>query len=296
MLQQFSPPTPSVCLLRAQYDPTIEDTYSKPFAVDGKAIQLEILDTAGQVRRRCERQRTAAPTTQCVQHCVDRRTLFSLRASARSSLSLSLSLSLSQLTRIVQEEYKALREKFMATGHVRAVFLISLLIVFYILMLLLFAPRVLQSELVPLSHSPASPSSPPHCYLALASRAQQGFLLVFSITDDSTFESLKDIREQILDVHADKSVPMFLIGNKRDLEDDRAVTQEEARALANEFSAEFIEVAAKTDDGVTEMFTKVVSAIMAKGVAAGGSSVMGAGTESGAPVEAAKPKKKCTIL
>ena len=33
----------------SQYDPTIEDTYSKPFAVDGKAIQLEILDTAGQV-------------------------------------------------------------------------------------------------------------------------------------------------------------------------------------------------------------------------------------------------------
>ena len=118
---------------------------------------------------------------------------------------------------------------------------------------------------------------------------------MFSITDDSTFESLKDIREQILDVHADKSVPMFLIGNKRDLEDVRAVTQEEARALASEFNADFIEVAAKTNDGVTEMFTKVVSAIMAKGVAAGGSSVMGAGTDAGAAAEAPK-KKKCSIL
>ena len=156
--------------LRAQYDPTIEDTYSKPFAVDGKAIQLEILDTAGQVRRRCERQRTAAPTTQCVCNTASTDSPSSLCARLLAHLSLSLSLSLSQLTRIVQEEYKALREKFMATGHVRAVFLISLLIVFYILMLLLFAPRVLQSELVPLSHSPASPSSPPHCYLALASR------------------------------------------------------------------------------------------------------------------------------
>jgi hypothetical protein len=114
----LSPPSPSVCLLRAQYDPTIEDTYSKPFAVDGKAIQLEILDTAGQVRRRCERQRTAAPTTQCVQHSVDD-SPSSLCARLLAHLSLSLSLSLSQLTRIVQEEYKALREKFMATGHVR---------------------------------------------------------------------------------------------------------------------------------------------------------------------------------
>ncbi len=32
----------------SQYDPTIEDKYTKDLEVKGKALQLEILDTAGQ--------------------------------------------------------------------------------------------------------------------------------------------------------------------------------------------------------------------------------------------------------
>lgn len=32
----------------SQYDPTIEDYYQKTVDIDGKAIEIEILDTAGQ--------------------------------------------------------------------------------------------------------------------------------------------------------------------------------------------------------------------------------------------------------
>jgi hypothetical protein len=38
-----------------------------------------------------------------------------------------------------------------------------------------------------------------------------GFLLVYSIVDDQTLEELRDIREQILRVHPDKKVSMFLV-------------------------------------------------------------------------------------
>lgn len=38
-----------MCVFQFKYDPTIEDTYQKTVAIDGSAVHLEILDTAGQV-------------------------------------------------------------------------------------------------------------------------------------------------------------------------------------------------------------------------------------------------------
>ena len=43
----------------------------------------------------------------------------------------------------------------------------------------------------------------------------QGFVLVYSITAQSTFNDLMDLREQILRVKDTDDVPMVLVGNKR---------------------------------------------------------------------------------
>ncbi|CAB1421683.1 unnamed protein product [Pleuronectes platessa] len=43
----------------------------------------------------------------------------------------------------------------------------------------------------------------------------QGFALVYSITAQSTFNDLQDLREQILRVKDTEDVPMILVGNKR---------------------------------------------------------------------------------
>lgn len=70
-----------------------------------------------------------------------------------------------------------------------------------------------------------------------------GFLLVYSITDDQTFEELQGIREQILRVHPNGKVPMIVIGNKLDLASkDRAVTVDEGNAFAKKFDSSLIEV------------------------------------------------------
>lgn len=79
-----------------QYDPTVEESYLTTIDIDGRALQVEILDTAG------------------------------------------------------QKEYSPLRETFMHTG--------------------------------------------------------DGFLLIYSITDDQTLEELRDIREQISRVHPNHKV------------------------------------------------------------------------------------------
>ena len=45
----------------------------------------------------------------------------------------------------------------------------------------------------------------------------QGFVLVYSIIAQSTFNDLPDLREQILRVKDVDDVPMVLVGNKCDL-------------------------------------------------------------------------------
>jgi GTPase SAR1 family protein len=133
--------------------------------------------------------------------------------------------------------------------------------------------------------------------------------LVFSIIDDSTFEGLKKIRDEILGVHPDPKVPMLLVGNKKDLESERAVTEDEAKALAAEFgktgaTVEYIEVSAFKDDGIDTLFNKIVNTIFIKNPHAGQSSsadskgVLGAGAAAPATAKAEEKKKKggCMIL
>ena len=45
----------------------------------------------------------------------------------------------------------------------------------------------------------------------------KGFLLVFAINDKSTFEEVKQLREQIIRLKDTKRVPLVMIGNKCDL-------------------------------------------------------------------------------
>ena len=54
----------------------------------------------------------------------------------------------------------------------------------------------------------------------------QGFLLVFSITSLSSLQELADLREQIMRIKDDNHVPIVLVGNKCDLENERQVSTE----------------------------------------------------------------------
>ena len=65
----------------------------------------------------------------------------------------------------------------------------------------------------------------------------QGFVLVYSITSQATFNDLIDLKEQILRVKDSDKVPMVLAGNKCDLENDRAVAKTEGQSLAETRSA-----------------------------------------------------------
>ena len=54
-------------------------------------------------------------------------------------------------------------------------------------------------------------------------RSGEGFLCVFSITEQESFAATHEFREQILRVKGDESIPFLLVGNKADLNARRQV-------------------------------------------------------------------------
>ncbi|PAV60758.1 hypothetical protein WR25_25425 [Diploscapter pachys] len=89
----------------------------------------------------------------------------------------------------------------------------------------------------------------------------QGFVLVYSITAQSTFNDLLDLRDQILRVKDADEVPMILVGNKCDLEDERVVGKDQGQNLARQFGSAFLETSAKAKINVNEVFYDLVRQI-----------------------------------
>ena len=73
-----------------------------------------------------------------------------------------------------------------------------------------------------------------------------GFLLVFAINDKDTCNVL-DEKYKRIEEHKEKNVPIILVGNKCDLENERQVTKEEANQKATALKAKYIETSALTD-------------------------------------------------
>lgn len=140
------------------YDPTIEDSYRKQIEIDGRACDLEILDTAGVA------------------------------------------------------QFTAMRELYIKSG--------------------------------------------------------KGFLLVYSVTDENSLKELLALREQVLRIKDSDNVPMVLIGNKCDLNDDRELSIDDGIKVSQDWGlVPFYETSAMYKTNVDEAFIDVVRQIMRKDAA-----------------------------
>ena len=91
----------------------------------------------------------------------------------------------------------------------------------------------------------------------------QGIFLVFDLTSNETLENIEkwynDIRN-IIPSH--KSLLGFVIGNKNDLIDERAVGEEEARAFAKKLDLGYFETSALTGENVQEAFQSIAKSLI----------------------------------
>uniref|UniRef100_A0A8C6TXL1 RAB37, member RAS oncogene family n=1 Tax=Neogobius melanostomus TaxID=47308 RepID=A0A8C6TXL1_9GOBI len=87
-------------------------------------------------------------------------------------------------------------------------------------------------------------------------RDAHALLLLYDITSRSSFDN---IRAWLTEIHeyAQSDVVIMLLGNKADMNSERAIRRDEGERLAREYSVPFMETSAKTGVNVELAFTAV---------------------------------------
>ena len=95
-------------------------------------------------------------------------------------------------------------------------------------------------------------------------KESHGIILIYDITDKKSFEVadyyLKDLRKSEIS----NVIPIFLVGNKMDLEEKREITFEEGEKFAKENGLMFCECSAKTGENIDFIFNKLANEINEK--------------------------------
>lgn len=90
-------------------------------------------------------------------------------------------------------------------------------------------------------------------------RTSNGVVLVYDVSNKSTFEKIQEWIQSIYD-NSDEKIKIVLVGNKIDL--PREVTTEEGRKLGEYYKIPFFETSAKENIGIKEMMRKLITNVL----------------------------------
>ncbi|CAK9303021.1 unnamed protein product [Gordionus sp. m RMFG-2023] len=94
-------------------------------------------------------------------------------------------------------------------------------------------------------------------------RGAMGFILMYDITNEESFNSVQDWSTQIKTYSWDNA-QVILVGNKCDMEDERIVSTDRGKQLADHLGMEFFETSAKENINVKAVFERLVDIICDK--------------------------------
>ena len=88
-----------------------------------------------------------------------------------------------------------------------------------------------------------------------------GIIIMYDITNKSSFDSIPEIIKNIKEEKGN-DFPMILIGNKKDLEQDREIKKEEGEDLASKNGIEYFEISNKEGINIQEAGFSIVNKIL----------------------------------
>ncbi|PRP81065.1 Ras GTPase [Planoprotostelium fungivorum] len=123
-------------------------------------------------------------------------------------------------------------------------------------------------------------------------RSGEGFLIVYSVIAEATFEKARALYKKVVYVKNDETPPVVIVGNKVDLERDREVSTTDGRDFAASMNAPFFEASAKARINVEDCYIELVRQIKKKRMQM---------SDESAPVPADTPKpisekKGCCVI
>ena len=85
-------------------------------------------------------------------------------------------------------------------------------------------------------------------------KGAHGIIVTYDITDRDSFSAIQNWMGEV-EKHASDNISRILVGNKCDLESQRAVSTEEGQELAEHYCIRFLETSAKDSRNVEQAFT-----------------------------------------
>ena len=92
-------------------------------------------------------------------------------------------------------------------------------------------------------------------------KGAQGALIVCDLTRKDTFHNIDNWYKEVIENSGEK-IPLILLGNKSDIEDEITVTDEQCKMLSKKLECNYFQTSAKTGENVDKAFFSLLKDII----------------------------------